>query len=160
MRNIFIKSFAILGCILSFAAIGNAQSVKKSEFEIPFEFFVKSKVFPAGRYSIERLNSDNPNFLLLKNTNGKEKTIFLLQNSSGTQTKQPFLTFIRHDEKYFLESIRTNDNGKKHQVLLTVATPKMPKTQKALIFEANKSLPTVLSKPIGKIYPPNVAWTS
>lgn len=151
MNHIFIKFFAILSCLLPFAAIGDAQSVKKTEFEIPFEFIVKEKVFPAGKYSIERLNSGNPNLLLLQNTTGKEKTIFLLQSSRRTETKQTFLSFIRSDEKYFLESLWMEDGGRKQQVLLSVSAPKVRKLQKALIINANKNFSTVLPKNTGKI---------
>lgn len=130
MEHILIRFAVILSCILSFSNFGNAQSIKKTEFEIHFEFIVKEKVFPAGRYSIEKLNGGNPNFLLLQNTNGKEKTVFLLQNSSEKNIEKPFLSFIRRDEKYFLESIRTNGNGKTQQVFLTVSVPKIPEESK------------------------------
>jgi hypothetical protein len=120
VEQILIKFAVILGCILSFSNFGNAQSVFKTEFKVPFDFIVKEKVFPAGKYSIERLNGSNPNFLLLQNTDGSEKTVFLLQNSSEKNLEKPFLTFVRRDEKYFLESIKTSSNNNKQRILLTV----------------------------------------
>ena len=148
MKHIFIKLFAILSCVLPLASIGNAQPTQISEFQIPFEFVVKDKVFPAGKYSIGRVNQGNPNLLLLKNTNGEQKMVLLAQNSNDSQPKQPRLTFKRFEERYFLEGITVNGNKNGQRVLLNISATKVPKTQKAFLIDSNKCLPAVQAESI------------
>ncbi|HRH42757.1 MAG TPA: hypothetical protein PKY82_14100 [Pyrinomonadaceae bacterium] len=137
MKKIAIKFFAILVCILPFAAAGKAQSSKNAQFEIPFEFIVKDKVFPAGTYSIERLNPGNPSLLIMKNTLGKHKIVFLTQSFSKEQTNNARLTFKHLGESYFLGSVWINKNLNGLLVLLPTTKDKKPEAQKDIAIDAN-----------------------
>ncbi len=106
MNKQLIKFSVIIGFIVTFAVTGNAKSVSRSEFEIPFDFIIKDRIFPAGKYSVEHLNQVNSNFLILKKVGGNEKTIFLIQSASTNKLKnQMQLIFNRTDKKYVLNEI-------------------------------------------------------
>ena len=137
MKKIAIKFVAILVCILPLAAAGKAQSSKNTQFEIPFEFIVKDKVFPAGTYSIERLNPDNPSLLIMKNTDGKQKIVFLAQSFNKEQTNNARLTFKFFGNSYFLGSVWINKNHNGQLALLPSPRDKKPDAQKDLAIDAN-----------------------
>jgi hypothetical protein len=108
MNKQLIKFSAIIGCIVTFAVTNNAKSVSRSECEIPFDFTVKNQIFTAGKYTIERLNPANSDFLILKKVGGTEKTIFLIQSASADKSqKQTHLIFRRSSESYVLSEIWT-----------------------------------------------------
>ena len=108
MNKQLIKFSAIIGCIVTFAVTNNAKSVSHSECEIPFDFIVKDQTFTAGKYTIERLNPVNSDFLILKKVGGKEKIIFLIQSAvTDKLKKQTQLIFSRSKEKYILSEIWT-----------------------------------------------------
>jgi hypothetical protein len=49
MKKIIANLFPLAGALLLFAAAGNAQTFKA---DVPFEFSVAQKTFPAGQYKI------------------------------------------------------------------------------------------------------------
>lgn len=130
MKSLFIKCSAIFSCIFMLAGVGSAQSINDSKFEIPFDFIVKDKVFSAGEYSIERLNQGNPNLLILKNSDGKQKTIFLTQNAGMKKNNQPRLSFKHYEDKYFLERVWLTEEGNGQQVLINNPDLKLPENEK------------------------------
>ena len=137
MKKIAIKFVAILVCILPLAATSKAQSSKDAQFEIPFEFIVKDKVFPAGTYSIERLNPGNPSLLIMKNTHGKDKIVFLTQSFNKEQTNNARLTFKFFGNNYFLGSVWINNNHNGQLALLPSPRDKKPNAQKDIVIDAN-----------------------
>jgi hypothetical protein len=135
MNKQLIKYSAIIGCIVTFAVTGNAKSVSRSEFEIPFDFMVKNQPFTAGKYSIERLNPINPNFLVLKKVGGKEKTIFLIQSASIDKSKNQLkLIFSRSDEKYVLSGIWAFGEKYAYRVLADNSEDELIRSEKSLQF--------------------------
>jgi len=107
MRKELFKIFVILCCCVGLTSVSvNAQSGTSFEIDIPFEFVVKDKNFPADKYKIGRFSRANPDILILKNTDGKKKIIFLIQRLSDAAPKrQSELTFYRFGNIYFLHSI-------------------------------------------------------
>jgi hypothetical protein len=151
MKNMFIKLFAILSCILMPVVIGQARSTKNTDFEVPFEFIVKDQVFPAGKYSIARLSEGNPNLLIIKRVDGKERTVFLTHNSIDKEPHQPLLTFKRYEDKYYLESIWIKGNPIGQKVLVGAYPPQSPKDEKVQMGENQKCrtlLETEIMRPI------------
>ena len=137
MKKTAIKFLAILVCILPLAAAGKAQSSKNAQFEIPFEFIVKDKVYPAGTYSIERLNPGNPNLLIMKNTDGKDKIVFLTRSFNKEQSNNARLTFKFVGDSYFLGSVWINKNHNGQLALLPTPRDKKPEAQKDIAIDAN-----------------------
>ncbi len=84
--------------IAGFAALGN--SVKAN---IPFDFMVAGKMFPAGEYTISRGSSTG--FLVIRNYEAKKAASFLVQNATGKVETKAKLVFNRYGEDYFLSQI-------------------------------------------------------
>ncbi len=107
MKKQFIKIFAILIVILTLAGTGSAKPANRPEVDIPFDFIVKKRIFPAGKYSVERLNASSPNFLILKQVGGNLSTILLIRTISDKEENYRLeLSFNLSENNYFLKDIR------------------------------------------------------
>lgn len=106
MRNKFINFFAIICCVISFAVIGKAQSINRLVFETTFDFIIREQTFPAGKYTIERLNQADPEVLVLREISGEFKTIFLTNSMISNKTmEESELIFSHVNEGFFLTGI-------------------------------------------------------
>jgi hypothetical protein len=106
-----IKAFVLLG-LLSLSAIyiyakGNTLIRK---VEIPFDFSVRDKTFPAGVYSVSRVNQDKT-LLLLRSEDGRE-AINIVTNPVRAKeiSGSGKLIFHRYGETYFLSQIWESDD--------------------------------------------------
>ena len=118
MNNIGSKiarrlTLAILtGVVLAagaFTAKVSAQSGSSFEIQVPFEFVVMGRTYPAARYRIGRLSQANPDTLVLKTSAGK--TLLVLQTqrlSAEVPARVSTLTFSQYGETHFLDSIRAS----------------------------------------------------
>ena len=116
MKVKFIQLFAILCCLLPLAAVSQAQINKKSEFEVPFEFVVRDKVFPAGEYTLRGANDQKTGWIIAGKTD-KENVAFLLANTieDVDHIADSKLTFRRYGNRYFLAEFTVAD----YQITLT-----------------------------------------
>lgn len=73
---------------------------------IPFAFIVGKKTLPAGDYTIDRPDSNDPNVLLIRNANNH---VALFTNAESVQSRQmpnrSELVFNRIGDKYFLSKV-------------------------------------------------------
>jgi hypothetical protein len=73
---------------------------------IPFAFIVGNKTLPAGDYTIDRPDFNEPNVLLIRNANNH---IAIFTNAESVQAKQmpnrSELIFNRIGDKYFLSKV-------------------------------------------------------
>jgi hypothetical protein len=102
-----IKAFVLLGLFLSLSAIHvNAQNktlVRK--VEIPFDFSVRDKTFPAGAYSVTRVNQEK-SILHLRSEDGQEMINIVTTTAQAKEApKTARLIFHRYGETYFLAQI-------------------------------------------------------
>jgi len=106
-----IKAFGLLGLFFSLSAIfvyaQNITLVRK--VEIPFDFSVGDKTFPAGTYSITRVFPDKSALLL--SSEDQREAINILTHSVQAQEspKTGKLIFHRYGETYFLFQIWESD---------------------------------------------------
>jgi hypothetical protein len=110
MRNNLIKKIiqttAILGCLTVFATIGKAQITNRLRFETSFDFNIKNQKFPAGKYTIERLNQFDPQTLVLRAVNGQMSLIMVgLLINEGEFSDNGKIVFEHIKEDYFLSKI-------------------------------------------------------
>jgi hypothetical protein len=107
-----IKAFALLSLLLSVSAIHVYAQGKPliRKVEIPFDFSVRDKTFPAGTYSITRVNQEKA-LLRISSADGRE-TINIVTNSVQTNEfpKTGKLIFRRYGESYFLFQIWEADD--------------------------------------------------
>lgn len=140
MKKQFTKLFTIAICIVAFTVITDAQTNEKnSSMEIPFDFIVKNKVFPAGEYSLKRLNKNNPNFLILKKSDGKFKALFLTQSFKGeNKTGKSYLMFKRYDKSYFLAGVWNNKEKQGYRLLQSKSEKRLKKNKRPKIVKLIK----------------------
>lgn len=124
MRNKLINFFAILLCVISFAVIGKAQSINRLVFETTFNFIIRDQTFPAGKYTIERLNPADPQVLLLREISGEAKTIFLAHSMISNKTMEESQLIFNHiNESYFLTGIWVSGETNGYDILLNKPSP-------------------------------------
>ena len=124
-----MKIVALLSCILSFAAISNAQAIMR--FEIPFDFSVRNKVFPAGKYTLQSVD-DQKRLWVIEGKSVKNIKASLLANTiESVSLKSPAkLQFRAYGNRYFLAGLTTSN----YQIIL-------PKTKdEQLLRLLNRSL--------------------
>lgn len=103
-----LATITVLFTTLAFlTAVSTAAQTKRSmNIEIPFEFIVGEEVYDAGEYTLERLNPRNPSILMLKNSEGVGKKIFLTRRiESQDGLKEAKIIFSKYDDVYFLTEI-------------------------------------------------------
>ena len=83
-----------------------AQTAKIFKIDIPFEFIINDRTLPAGRYSIGRLNEQNPDLLLFRKKDGRTNILVLTQRANGEpMSARSMLSFNRYGESVFLKSV-------------------------------------------------------
>jgi hypothetical protein len=99
--------FSVLA-ILSVSSI-QAQSGNVQTANIPFEFMVGNNTFPAGLYSVTRVNpQSDKTALLIKSADGSTgKVVLTMPIQAGHALETAKLVFSRYDEKYFLSEVWT-----------------------------------------------------
>ena len=93
-----------------------AQSSKSFEIQIPFDFVARDQTYEAGTYRVGRFNAGDPDTLILKSGDGKISLILLTQRHGGVPVKNSSLTFSRHGETYFLDTIRASGESYERRI--------------------------------------------
>lgn len=115
MKNLF--SILVIGSVLSLLIAGTARAQEPGTViraSIPFDFIVRGRTLPAGKYEISRI-SDEPVGLLIRNLGDKrDKAVFETEPLYiRTTTSKDELVFHRYGDTYFLSEIVTagDDRG-------------------------------------------------
>lgn len=110
MKKQILRSFLISGvlAILSVSSI-QAQTSNRQTADIPFEFSVGDKAFPAGHYSVTRLNPHSDKAaLVIKSEDGRlSKIVLTTPIEAGRTQESAKLVFSRYDNQYFLTEVWT-----------------------------------------------------
>jgi len=116
------KLIAILfaGCILAFFAAVPAQAQLAGapiRVTIPFDFIVRSKTLPAGKYEIRRIGSE-PDGLMVYNTRNHQHAIFESEPVEATRTpKRGEVVFHEYGDIYFLAEVWTGGEETGQQLI-------------------------------------------
>jgi hypothetical protein len=103
--------FSVLA-ILSVSSI-QAQSGNVQTANIPFAFMVGNKTFPAGLYSVTRINPQSDKAaLLIKSADGSTgKVVLTMPIQAGHALETAKLVFSRYGDRYFLSEVWTPANA-------------------------------------------------
>lgn len=109
MKKLF--SILVIGSVLSLLIAGTARAQEPGTViraSIPFDFIVRGKTLPAGKYEISRV-SDEPVGLLIRSLDDKhDKAVFETEPIYfRNTTSKDQLVFHRYGESYFLSEIVT-----------------------------------------------------
>ena len=110
MKKQILRSFLIFGAfaILAVSSV-QAQTSNRQTADIPFEFSVGDKTFPAGHYSVTRLNPHSDKAaLVIKSEDGRLSKIVLTTPIEAERAQETAkLVFSRYDNQYFLAEVWT-----------------------------------------------------
>jgi hypothetical protein len=110
MKNQSFRIFLIFGALSLLVAITvHAQSSNRQTANITFSFNVEGKSFPAGLYSVTRLNSQSDKaVLMIKSADGKVSKVVITQPvQAGGPQESAKLVFSRYGDQYFLSQVWT-----------------------------------------------------
>lgn len=87
----------------------HAQSSREMTANIGFSFTIADKTFPAGKYSVTRLNPANDKAALqIKSADGRiSKIVLTVPVQAGKAQESARLIFNRYGEQYFLYEVWT-----------------------------------------------------
>jgi hypothetical protein len=113
MQTQFLKSLMRLVLLLAIVSTvsgisANAQSLEQRlRVNVPFDFNVGDRAFPAGQYSIERARPDSGDLIIrISSLDGKASTVRLTYPiSTLTLTDKGKLIFHRYAGHYFLSEV-------------------------------------------------------
>src|SRR5262245_9282724 len=113
-----IKAFVLLSLLLPLSAIyvyGQGKTLIR-EAKIPFDFSVGDKTFPAGVYSVTRVNQEKI-MLRLSSEDGDAINIITNPVQAKESLKTARLIFRCYGETYFLSQIWESDEIQGRQLL-------------------------------------------
>jgi len=114
-----VKAFVLLSLIVTLSAIyGHAQGqtlIRK--VKIPFDFSVSDKTFPAGVYSVTRVNPEKVMLRLSSEGGGESINIITNPVQAKESPKTGKLIFRRYGETYFLSQVWESDEIQGRQLL-------------------------------------------
>jgi hypothetical protein len=114
------KAFALSGLLvlLTFsAALG--QSDRQTIINIPFNFTVGEKAFPAGKYVIGRNRKDSDTVWVIRRKDNVGKALLLTRPVRANESQQATrLVFHKYDDLYFLAEFWTagDQTGREIQI--------------------------------------------
>jgi hypothetical protein len=86
----------------------HAQNVFASKFYIPFDFSIRGKPFPAGRYVVERSSSAESGFWMIRNERGNRGASFpVMQLESQAAPNNSQLVFVKYGDTFYLRKVWT-----------------------------------------------------
>jgi hypothetical protein len=110
MKKQVLRIFLIFGVFAILAASpASAQTSQAQTADVPFGFSVGGKTFPAGHYSVTRLNPQSDKAaLLIKSMDGRLSKIVLTTPIQAARAQEKArLVFSRYEDQYFLSEVWT-----------------------------------------------------
>jgi len=100
-------AFSGLLVLLTFSSVFG-QSDRQTIIHIPFNFSVGEKIFPAGKYVIERNRKDSDTVWVIRHKDNVGKALLLTRPVRANDTvEETRLVFNRYDDLYFLAEFWT-----------------------------------------------------
>ena len=106
-----LASIMVIGIVLTLSIAGSARAQLPGtviRVAIPFDFMIRGKVLPAGRYEVSRI-SDEPTGLMIRNVDHKrDETMFQTEPANvSVTTRKDELVFHHYGDSYFLSEVIT-----------------------------------------------------
>jgi hypothetical protein len=119
--KIVVRLLGFCALVASMVTAGMAQDILSAD--VPFSFIVNSKEMPAGKYSVESIQSADSKLLVIRDENNAALVLSMFLNSANGDPK---LVFRRFGDQVFLTSV----TGFDHEYEFPVGTPKIRQTTK------------------------------
>lgn len=106
MKNLWLIVVASSFFAITGGTRAQAQVVDTIVADIPFGFNVNDTTLPAGKYTIKRLDSLDPQLMEIRSADGAERRLFLVGSAQMFKLPdQSKLIFHRVGDQYFLSEI-------------------------------------------------------
>lgn len=133
MKRFFNITFAIIILATAFAAGAQAQTTQRVIANIPFAFTANNKNLPAGKYTIDVLNSSSDRKAVqIRSMNGRFSAMVLTNTVTGKVADNSKLVFERYDDQYFFAQVQVAGDS------ASLAALRSNKDQKHLMATAKK----------------------
>jgi hypothetical protein len=102
-----LKTMAVvLGLVVvAGASVAQAQIIGRLKSDIPFSFYVRTRLMPAGAYTIDELNPGS-GLMEIRSADGKSAAMFLTVEKQEKDTRTPSeLIFHKYGDQVFLSEI-------------------------------------------------------
>ncbi len=111
MKNLFLLVATMTVLAIAGGNAAQAQVADPVVADIPFGFTVRDTTFPAGEYTIKRLDSVDTGVMEIRSADGNETLIFLVGSvKAKKEPNQTELVFDRVGDQYFLSEIFEAEN--------------------------------------------------
>ena len=108
MKNTIIQMIMIVGLVACSASFAEAQVAGLYKTEIPFDFSVGKKNYPAGTYSVE-VRGFEKKFFVLRDSAGRNSYALNTMPGESNRETEAALDFDRVGDHYFLAAVRVSD---------------------------------------------------
>lgn len=98
-----VIAFATLILVVTFSSSVFAQTDRQTAVNIPFNFTVADKAFPAGEYLVRRNRKDSDVVWVIQSKDGGEAALLLTRSKSSADTQENAkFVFRKYDDLYVL----------------------------------------------------------
>jgi hypothetical protein len=129
LKTMPLKTMAVILGLVVFAGASAAQAqiIGRIKSDIPFGFYVRDKLMPAGSYAITEMNPGS-GMMEIRSDDGKSAAIFLTIGEQEKDTRTPSeLIFHKYGDKVFLSEIVEQGEIDAAQVLKTKMEKRLEK---------------------------------
>ncbi len=110
MKKQILNAVVTLSVIAALTIAGFAGLSGNLVADIPFDFIVKGKKLPAGKYTVETGSFQSA--LAIRSFTTKQAAVSITQNFQVRAGSKPRLIFHRYGDQYFLAKVVTDSVGK------------------------------------------------
>jgi hypothetical protein len=104
MKKQIILAMAILTIVV--ASLSAFAQARQLTAEIPFNFTIKERALPAGRYTLEAIRLAGSDALRIQSADGRiTATVFVRAELRESSKEEPRLVFNRYGDQYFLAEV-------------------------------------------------------
>lgn len=137
MKKQILMVLTTLSLFVTLAATSvHAQSDMHLKVNIPFEFYVRNRILPAGEYTVRQIGRDT---LQIRSVDCRASDLFMtIPTQAGTTPNQSTLIFRRYGDQYFLSTIWTGGNDIGRQLLKSPAEGELIRARSAVAKSASE----------------------
>lgn len=104
MKKQITRALLGFGMLLTLVVSASAQTTRRLEVQIPFDFVAGKTHMSAGRYTVRSVSGVSESALLIQSEDGRT-TATLMTNSNGATPERAQVVFRQHGDQYFLAEV-------------------------------------------------------
>jgi hypothetical protein len=122
LKKQILSIVAALTILIPVSIIGFAGLNSRVSADIPFDFMVGGKEFKAGKYTVNRVNANNPDSILrIRSADNRATANFNFNRITDKGERGARLVFHRYGNQYFLAQIYDGLSGQGSELIKSKA---------------------------------------